>query len=186
MSQNWVCPGSCGFVRTRQREFFYDSWTIRDRRKLVYWTDHEPLIFYFILLIRFSKDFTKKVCMLSENTLTYPQIVLTRVSLCSIQAHRPESKLCAISQFSTSQRLVILGFNATLTAKVISWWSVTHMCFLAFSHQYLHNFSFQSHLLLVKGPACSFRMQSVVRCNGSWWAHSHVMTSIVACLIEVN
>ena len=28
--------------------------------------------------------------------------------------------------------LVVLGFNATLTAKVISW----HMCFLAFSHQY--------------------------------------------------
>ena len=33
-------------------------------------------------------------------------------------------------------RLVVLGFNATLTAKVISWRSVTHMCFLAFSHQY--------------------------------------------------
>ena len=32
--------------------------------------------------------------------------------------------------------LVGLGFNATLTAKVISWRSVTHMCFLAFSHQY--------------------------------------------------
>ena len=32
--------------------------------------------------------------------------------------------------------LVVSGFNATLTAKVISWRSVTHMCFLAFSHQY--------------------------------------------------
>ena len=32
--------------------------------------------------------------------------------------------------------LVVLGFNATLTAKVISWRSVMHMCFLAFSHQY--------------------------------------------------
>ena len=32
--------------------------------------------------------------------------------------------------------LVVLRFNATLTAKVISWWSVTHTCFLAFSHQY--------------------------------------------------
>ena len=30
--------------------------------------------------------------------------------------------------------LVELGFNATLTAKVISWWSVMHTCFLAFSH----------------------------------------------------
>ena len=36
----------------------------------------------------------------------------------------------------TNFRLVVLGFNATLTAKVISWRSVTHMCFLAFSHQY--------------------------------------------------
>ena len=44
--------------------------------------------------------------------------------------------------------LVVLGFNATLTAKVISWRSMTHMCFLAFSHKYLHNFSFQSHRLL--------------------------------------
>ena len=32
--------------------------------------------------------------------------------------------------------LVVLGFNATLTAEVISWRLVTHMCFLAFSHQY--------------------------------------------------
>ena len=32
--------------------------------------------------------------------------------------------------------LDVLGFNATLTAKVISWWSVTHMCFLAFSYKY--------------------------------------------------
>ena len=43
--------------------------------------------------------------------------------------------------------LVVFGFNATLTAKVISWRSMTHMCFLAFSHKYLHNFSFQSHQL---------------------------------------
>ena len=32
--------------------------------------------------------------------------------------------------------LVVLGFNATSTAKVISWWSMTQMCFLAFSHKY--------------------------------------------------
>ena len=43
--------------------------------------------------------------------------------------------------------LDVFGFNATLTANVISWRSVTHMCFLAFSHQYLHNFSFQSYRL---------------------------------------
>ena len=40
------------------------------------------------------------------------------------------------------------SINATFTAKVISWRSVTHMCFLAFSQQHLHNFSFQSHQLL--------------------------------------
>ena len=33
--------------------------------------------------------------------------------------------------------LVVLEFNATSTAKVIPWQSVTHTCFLAFSHQYL-------------------------------------------------
>ena len=32
--------------------------------------------------------------------------------------------------------LVVLRFNATLTAKVISWQSVMHMHFLAFLHQY--------------------------------------------------
>ena len=32
--------------------------------------------------------------------------------------------------------LAVLRFNATLTAKVVSWQSVTHMFFLAFSHQY--------------------------------------------------
>ena len=31
----------------------------------------------------------------------------------------------------TSGCLFVLGFNATLTAKVISWRSVTHMCFLS-------------------------------------------------------
>ena len=33
--------------------------------------------------------------------------------------------------------LVVFGFNATFTAKVISWQSMTHMCFLVFSHPVL-------------------------------------------------
>ena len=53
--------------------------------------------------------------------------------------------------------LVVLGFNATLTAKVISWRSLTHMCFLAFSHQYLHNCSFQSHPLLFSHASAEVR-----------------------------
>ena len=32
--------------------------------------------------------------------------------------------------------LVVWVFNATITAMVISWRLVTHMCFLTFSHQY--------------------------------------------------
>ena len=49
--------------------------------------------------------------------------------------------------------LVVLGFNATLTAKVISWRSVTHMCFLAVSH----NFYFQSHQLLFSHASLEVR-----------------------------
>ena len=46
-----------------------------------------------------------------------------------------------VHKFSVKPKilLVVLEFNATLTAKVISWRlgrSVTHMCFLAFSHKY--------------------------------------------------
>ena len=53
--------------------------------------------------------------------------------------------------------LVVSGFNATLTAKVISWRSMTHMCFLAFSHLYSHNFSFQSHRLLFSHASAEVR-----------------------------
>ena len=52
--------------------------------------------------------------------------------------------------------LVVLGFNTTLTAKVI-WRLVTHMCFPAFSHQYLHNLSFQSHRLLFSHASAKAR-----------------------------
>ena len=49
-------------------------------------------------------------------------------------------KLCFWFRNQNNERqicwLVVLRFNATLTAKVISWRAVTHMCFLAFSHQY--------------------------------------------------
>ena len=53
--------------------------------------------------------------------------------------------------------LVVFGFNTTLTAKVISWRSMTHMCFLAFSHKYLRNFSFQSHRLLFPHASAEVR-----------------------------
>ena len=44
-----------------------------------------------------------------------------------------------------------------LTAKVISWRSATHMYFPAFSQQYLHNFSFQSHRLLFSHASAEVR-----------------------------
>ena len=58
--------------------------------------------------------------------------------------------------------LVVLGFNATLTAKVISWRLVTHMCFLAFSHQYQHNLSFQSHRLLYSHASAEVRGENTL------------------------
>ena len=45
-------------------------------------------------------------------------------------------------------RLVVLGSNTTLTAKVISWQSVMHMCFLAFFTPVLTQLTFKSHRLL--------------------------------------
>ena len=50
--------------------------------------------------------------------------------------------ICIFLNFTPVLRIIVVGwlvvleFNATLTAKVISWRSVTYMCFLAFSHQY--------------------------------------------------
>ena len=69
------------------------------------------------------------------------------------------NQLCICSKLSCSLVgwLVVLGFDATLTAKVISWRSVTQMCFLAFSHQYQHNFSFQSHRLLFSHTSAEVR-----------------------------
>ena len=66
-------------------------------------------------------------------------------------------KLSSANCYGLVGWLVVLGFNATLTAKVISWRSVTPMCFLAFSHQYLHNFSFLSHRLLFSHASAEVR-----------------------------
>ena len=76
--------------------------------------------------------------------------------------------------------LVVLGFNATLTAKVISWRSVTHMCFLAFSHQYQHNFSFKSHRLPFSHASAEVRDENMperkVASTGDR-THNHQVTS---------
>ena len=55
--------------------------------------------------------------------------------------------------------LVVLGFNTTLTAKVILWRSVTYMCFLAFSRTQL---SFQSHQLLFSPASAEVRGENML------------------------
>ena len=79
-----------------------------------------------------------------------------------------------------SSWLFVLRFNATLTAKVISWRSVTHMRFLAFSHQYEHNFFFQSHRLLLSHASAEVRGENSperkVASTGDR-THNHQVTS---------
>ena len=58
--------------------------------------------------------------------------------------------------------LVVLGFNATLTAKVVSWQLVMNMCFLAFSHQYYNNFSFKSHRQLFSHASAAVRGENTL------------------------
>ena len=74
-----------------------------------------------------------------------------------VETMQPKGKLFVLNNFFTKfyknfclklieaqnlkvDRLVVWKFNATLTASVISRRSVTHMSFLAFSHQYQHEF----------------------------------------------
>ena len=48
--------------------------------------------------------------------------------------------LAPLAEGQRATCIVVLGFNATLTAKVISWQSMMHKCFLALLYQYEHNF----------------------------------------------
>ena len=86
--------------------------------------------------------------------------------------------------------LVVFGFYATLTAKVISWQSVTNMCFLAFSH----NFSFQSHRLLFSHAFAEVRGENTPErkfASTGDRAHNHQVMSLTplshpggACVFE--
>ena len=78
--------------------------------------------------------------------------------------------------------LVVLGFNATLTAKVMSWRSVMHMCFLAFSHRYQHNFSYQSHILLFSHASEEVRGENTPeRKVASTWDQTHNHQVMTTC-----
>ena len=52
---------------------------------------------------------------------------------------------------------VVLGLNATLTVKVISWRSVTHICFPEFLTPVPIELFFQSHLLLFSHASTEVR-----------------------------
>ena len=68
----------------------------------------------------------------------------------SVQEHR------RTFQYHPYSVVVVLGFNATLTAQVISWWSVTHM-FPGFLTQVPKLLSFQSHRLLFSHASAEVR-----------------------------
>ena len=76
---------------------------------------------------------------------------------------------------------VVLGFNATLTAQVILWQSLTHKCFLAFSHQYQHNFlskatKYFSHLrweAKIRQKENSHQPRIEITITKSWVMHAH-------------
>ena len=103
----------------------------------------------------------EKNCRPHKTLWRKEKMSITRVAFCSLLFHnvsylfkgnllRERFNHCHVSTvFDTSTGnlqkylleklvgwLVVLGFNTFLTAKVISWLSVTHMSFLAFSHQY--------------------------------------------------
>ena len=76
--------------------------------------------------------------------------------------------------------LIVLGFNSTFTAKVISWRSVTHVCFLVLSQQYKHNFLSRSHRLLFSHASAEVRGENTLErkfASISYRTHNHQVMS---------
>ena len=70
--------------------------------------------------------------------------------------------------------LVVLEFNATLTAKVISWRSVTHYVFPGFLTPVLTLLFFQSHRLLFSHASAEVRGENTPeRKVASTWDRTH-------------
>ena len=68
------------------------------------------------------------------NTLTF----VTNCKIQSVHSLSVTRRWSIVSKIPyTRKKLVVaLGFNASLTAMVMSWRSMTYLCFLALSHQY--------------------------------------------------
>ena len=78
--------------------------------------------------------------------------------------------------------LVVLEFNATLTVRVISWWSVTHIVFPGFLTPVLTQLSFQSYRLLFSNASAELRGKNTLErkfastshwTNRSWVRYAH-------------
>ena len=99
--------------------------------------DVKNLLNFFLSVYIFSEHYrkmsgnTRFQCKLCEFACSEFAEILDHI----IISH-PSNELSFRKHLERASLLVVLGFNATLTSKVISWRSVTHMCFLAFSHQY--------------------------------------------------
>ena len=107
-------------------------------------------------IAHYEQFFLFPQCFLSSWRIVCHFHQIWNCSLQTLSFSLEESKICCLERVKSSC-LVVLGFNATLGAKVISWWSVMHMCSLAFSHQYLYNFPFQSHQLLFSHASAEVR-----------------------------
>ena len=86
---------------------------------------------------------TPLICLNTDSKLAPSDVGLFLITVCTYTKFNANNKLC--SRLLTKKGfnvqewinwLVIFGFNATLTARIISWQSMTHICFLVFSHQY--------------------------------------------------
>ena len=62
---------------------------------------------------------------------------------------------------------------ATLRARVISTWSVMHLCFLAFSHQYWHNFLSKDHQLLFSYASAEVRSENTLERKSATGYQTH-------------
>ena len=94
------------------------------------WEKEKLLVTQFLL---FLQVFNRLVLLTCKNQGLFGKwLTLSQTS--------PDFDVSAVQVFwkhyGRKSWLIVLGFNTTLTAKVISWRSVTHLCFLAFSHQY--------------------------------------------------
>ena len=79
------------------------------------------------------------------------------------------------------------GFNNTLTAKVILWRSVTHMCFLALSHPVLTQLSFQSHRLLFSHASAEVRGENMPErkfASTGYQTHNHQVMSLTGTTLS--